>query len=280
MGNVAYAVEEDIIGKSIIVYGENLSDEEVTKVRDLLEIDESSEYSEYYVSGEDYANYIGGSSTANMISSAKIVPEEDGKGVVVHIVTPDDITQVTTDMYANALLTAGVENASIYVASPRPVTGHSALTGIYKAYDAEGAELDSERMEVASEELDIATDLAEKEGLSNEKVSELLAEIKKAISDQKPATKEEIEQIVKDQLEQLDIQLSEEDREILINLFEKMRNLNINFDKVKNQLEDITSKIKDKIDDIEIDEGFLEKIVNVIQEIVRTIGNFFKDLFK
>src|SRR5690625_7177294 len=93
-------------------------------------------------------------------------------------------------MYANALLTAGVDSATVEIASPVQVTGHSALTGIYKAYDEDGEELDKDRMELANEELNVATDLADKEGLSQEKVSELLTEIKKEIADQKPATKE------------------------------------------------------------------------------------------
>src|SRR5690625_4446572 len=175
-----------------------------------------------------------------MVSSAKIIGEKEGKGITIHIVTPENITEVTSEMYANALLTAGVENASVYVAAPRPVTGHSALTGIYKAYDAEGVQLDKDRMEVASEELDVATDLADKEGMSDEKVSELLAEIKKKLSEQKPATREDVEEIIKEQLDKLEIELSEADIQRLVELFEKMREIDIDFDKVKEQLEDLT----------------------------------------
>src|SRR5690606_19312640 len=99
------------------------------------------------------------------------------------------------------------------VASPIPVTGHSALSGIYKAYDEEGETLDKERMELANEELGVATDLAEKEGMTQEKVSELLTEIKKAIAEQNPATKEDIEKIIQEQLSKLEISLNEADRQ-------------------------------------------------------------------
>lgn len=273
------AVEEELVGIPIVVYGANLSDQEIEEVRELLEIDDPEEAREYYVSGEDYYNYIGGSKTSNMFSSAKILGEEDGKGITIHIVTPENITKVTSEMYANALLTAGVENASVYVASPRQVTGHSALTGIYKAYDAEGVQLDQDRMEVASEELDMATDLAEREGLTEEKVSELLAEIKKAISEQKPATKEDIERIIKEQLEDLDIRLSEEDMQRLIDLFEKMRSLNIDFDKVKKQLEDLTATLSEKMDELGLDEGFFEKVGVFLQDLFKAIGKFFRSLF-
>src|SRR5699024_1896687 len=98
----------------------------------------------------------------------------------------ENITQVTSDMYKNALLTAGVEDAVVDVASPVQVSGHSELTGIYKAYDAGGAELDEDRMEVASEELDLTTELTKKEGMSEEKVTDLMTENKKELAENDP----------------------------------------------------------------------------------------------
>src|SRR5699024_2620213 len=118
-----------------------------------------------------------------------------------------------------------------------------------------------------NEELDVATDLAEKEGLDSEKVSELLSEIKQEIADQDPATKEDVERIVQEQLDKLDISLSDADREMLIKLFDKMRDLDIDFDKVKNQLEDIASSLKDKADELGLDEGFWDRVVNFFKKI-------------
>lgn len=263
------------LGVPIIVYGDTLTEDQRAEVRRLLDVEQLTDYKEYDITGADIAKYIDGDPNSRMFSSAKIIRKDKGHGIVVNIVTADNITQVTSDMYANAMLTAGVEDAIVEVASPVKVTGHSALTGIYKAYDAEGEMLDKGRMEVATEELDVATELAEKEGMSQEKVSELLAEIKKEIADKNPATKEEIEQIIKEQLDKLEISLSEEDRQLLINLFEKMRNLNIDFDKVKSQLDDLTSKIKDKLGDIQIDEGFWEKVKNFFKDLFNKIASLF-----
>src|SRR5690606_22970848 len=105
--------------------------------------------------------------------------------------------------------------------------------GIYKAYESKGEVLDKDRMEVANEELELATELADKEGLSDEKVTELLTEIKKMIAEQNPATREEVEQIVQEQLNKMSIELSEQDRQLLIDLFDKMRSLDIDFGQVK-----------------------------------------------
>src|SRR5699024_7593444 len=238
----AHATNDSInekLGVPIVVYGDTLSDAQKQEVTELLEVTDPESVENYTVTGEDIENYIDGNPNSRMFSSAKIKQEEEGTGLTINIVTPDNITEVTNEMYANALLTAGVENATVDVASPVKVTGHSALTGIYKAYDVEGEALDKERMELANEELDVATDLADEYGISQEEVSELLAEIKKAISEQNPASKEDVERIITEKLDKLDISLSEEDRQMLIDLFEKMRDLDIDFDQVKHQLEDI-----------------------------------------
>src|SRR5690625_1361478 len=201
-------------GEPIVVYGANLTADQKEQVKRLLEVEDTDKEEE--VSGADIAHYIGGDPNSNMFSSVKIIPQDDGYGIVVDIVSADNITQVTSEMYSNAMLTAGVENALVIVAAPMPVTGGSALSGIYKAYDEGGAELDKDRMEVANEELDLTTELSKKEGLDTETISELITEIKKAIADQDPATKEDVEQIIQDQLENLEINLSEEDRQMLI----------------------------------------------------------------
>lgn len=264
----------EMLEDPIVVYGGNLSDSQKEEVKRLLEVN-SDEMTEMEVTGEDIAYYIDGDPNSNMYSSVKIMQKDEGHGIVVNIITADNITKVTSEMYSNALLTAGVENALVEVASPIPVTGHSALTGIYKAYDEGGAELNEDRMEVANEELSLSTELADK-GISEEKVAELMTEIKKAIAEQNPATKEDIEQIVSEQLDKLEISLSEEDRQLLIDLFEKMRNLDIDFDKVRSQLEDLTNTIRDRLGELDIDEGFWDKVMNFLKNLFDSIASFFQ----
>lgn len=274
MAQTAHAVTN-----TVIVYGEQLTDQQRTQVQELLEVSESAAVEEHEVTGEDYANYINGSPDANMYSSAKITLGEEGAGLTVNIVTPDNITEVTKEMYANALLTAGVENAAVDVASPAAVTGHSALTGIYKAYDVEGEQLDKERMELANDELNVATNLAENEGISQEQVSTLLTEIKQMIAEQNPATKEEVEQIVQEQLQNLEISLSEADRQMLVDLFDRMRDLNIDFNQVQNQLEDIASSVQETAEELGLDRNFWEQVANFFSGVFASLSNFFGGLF-
>ncbi|WP_284140222.1 MULTISPECIES: DUF1002 domain-containing protein [unclassified Virgibacillus] len=277
-GDSSKSVNEKL-GVPIVVLGEKLTEKQKEETRKLLKVSNDDTVDEYIVTGEDGAAYIGGNPNSNMYSSAKITVEESGKGLQIDIVTQENITEVTNEMYANALLTAGVENATVLVASPVKVSGHSALTGIYKAFDVKGVALDKERMELANEELGIASELAKKEGLSQEKVSELLTEIKTAIAEQNPATKEDVEKIVKEQLDKLEISLNEKDRQLLIDLFEKMRDLNINFDNVKEQLNDIASKVQDKLGELVNDEGFWQNVGNFFNQIFEALSNFIKGLF-
>lgn len=270
----AEGVIDEKLGVPIVVLGANLSDAEKESVRKSLGVDKEAEVEEIYVDGNDLVKYIpDGDSGARMFSSAKIKRQDAGTGLIIKIVTEDNITQVTADMYGTAMLTAGVEDAIVEVASPRKVTGHSALTGIYKAYEVSGETLDTERTDVANDELNLATKFAEDAGIDQEKVSELLTEIKKEISDRKPATREDVEEIVSEQLSKLNIELSEADRQLLIDLMDKIRGLNIDFGKLSDQLSDFSNKLKDRFD--EIDPGFWEKVKEFFSDLMNSIKSWF-----
>lgn len=261
-------------GVPIVVYGGNLSEDEKTSVAESLSVEEEAEVEEIEVTGEDLVTYIkDGDARARMFSSAKITRKDEGEGLVIQIVTPDNITQVTTEMYANAMLTAGIENATVEVAAPKPVTGHSALVGIYKAYEVNGEQLDPERTDVANDELEVATELAE--DVDEAKVSELLTEIKKQIAEQNPASREDVEQIVEEQLSKLQIELSPEDRQLLIDLMDRIRQLDIDFSQWSTQLEDLSKTIEDKIGTIVNDEGFWNSVKEFFRNLANTVRSWF-----
>jgi uncharacterized protein YpuA (DUF1002 family) len=275
----ALASDEGInekFGVPIVVYGADLTESEKESVKDSLEVTNESEVEEISVTGEDLVSYIkDGDASARMFSSAKITRQDAGKGLVIDIVTEDNITQVTAEMYENAMLTAGIEDATVEVAAPKKVTGHSALVGIYKAYEVSGETLDKERTDVANEELSVATTLANKSGIDEAKVSELLTEIKKDIAEKNPATKEEVEKIVQDQLTNLKIELSPEDRQLLIDLMDRIRQLDIDFSKWSDQLNDLSKTIEDKIGNIVDNEGFWQSVKNFFNNLIDSIRSLF-----
>lgn len=265
------------LGVPIVVYGSNLSNDEKEIVKTALRVEREAEVDEITISGQDLAKYIKDSNASSrMYSSAKITRQDEGKGLIISIVTPDNITQVTSEMYANAMLTAGIEDAIVEIAAPKPVTGHSALVGIYKAYEVKtGETLDIERTDVANDELSVATSLAETAGISDEKVSELLMQIKKAIAENKPATKEEVQNIVEEQLAKLQISLSDTDRQLLVDLMNRISNLNIDFSELSNQLSNLSSKFEEKFGAILEDEGFWQSVKNFFSKLIDTISSWF-----
>ncbi|MEK3763851.1 MULTISPECIES: DUF1002 domain-containing protein [unclassified Solibacillus] len=266
------------LGVPIVVYGSNLSDSEKEIVKTALRVSQETEVDEITISGQDLAKYIKDSNpSSRMFSSAKITRQDAGKGLTISIVTPTNITQVTSEMYANAMLTAGIEDAIVEIAAPKPVTGHSALVGIYKAYEVKtGETLDIERTDVANDELSVATSIAESAGVTDEQVAELLTQIKKAIAENKPANKEEVQQIVEEQLAKLQINLSEKDRQLLVDLMDRISNLNIDFSKLSSQLSDLTAKFDETFGGILEDEGFWQGVKNFFTNLIDTISTWFK----
>ena len=267
------AIDEKL-GVPIVVLGANLTDAEKESVKKSLKVEDNAEVDMISVDGSDLVKYIkDGNSQARMFSSAKITRQDAGKGLVIKIVTPDNITQVTNEMYATAMLTAGIEDAIVEVAAPKPVTGHSALVGIYKAYEVSGETLDTERTDVANDELNLATKFAKDSGIDQDKVAELLTEIKKAIADNNPVTREEVEKIVNEQLSKLNIELTEADRQLLIDLMDRIRNLDIDFGKLSEQLSDMATTIKEKFG--EIDPGFWDKVKQFFADLFESIKSWF-----
>src|SRR5699024_1225608 len=119
-----YAADEgynELLGDPIAVYGAKLSDSELEEVKRLLEVDPDA-IQEFEVDGQDAAKYINGNPNSNMYSSVKITQKDKGNGIVINIVTPDNITQVTSNIYKNELMTVAAEDDEFDVAAPVTVS--------------------------------------------------------------------------------------------------------------------------------------------------------------
>lgn len=275
-GSPTEEVVNEKFGAPIVVYGGNLTEDQKNSVKESLKITESSDVQEIEVTGQDLVTYLkDGDASARMFSSAKITRKDAGKGLVINIVTPNNITEVTSEMYANAMLTAGIQDAVVEIAAPKPVTGHSALVGIYKAYEVTGGKLDTERTDVANDELSVATILSKEAGIDEAKVSELLTEIKKQIAEQNPVTREEVEKIVSEQLAKLQIELSEKDRQLLIDIMDRIRQLDIDFSKWSDQLNDLSKTIEEKVGNLVDNEGFWQSVKNFFNNLIDSIRSVF-----
>ena len=175
------AVQAD--SASITCYGEDLTSEQYTLVLDLLEADPATD-TLIPVTHEDEVSLLGDIVPAEKIgsrslSSARVTLAQEGAGIAV---TVYNIDWVTPQMYASALSTAGVQDATIVVAAPVSVSGTAALAGILKAYEsAAGTELSAAAKAAAGSEMVLTGDLADIIG--SDQAVELIAMVKQAIAD-------------------------------------------------------------------------------------------------
>ena len=105
---------------------------------------------------------IPGFSLVTAYSSTALTCLELGEGLDV---TTINITQITPAMYAMALVTAGIGDATLIVAAPAsaPAQGMTALTGIFKAWDTlscDSAQTTPKRQEFALRELALTVEIS------------------------------------------------------------------------------------------------------------------------
>lgn len=120
-----------------------------------------------------------------------------------------NLTYVTASSLYNALQTAGIENCNLIVTAPFEVSGTGALTGVFKAFETSGKELDSDKQEVAAEELIIDAQLEDTYGKES---SSMVTDIKnEVVNSDENLTNEEIEVVITDKANEYQITLSSED---------------------------------------------------------------------
>ncbi len=276
-------------GKPTYAYGNSLNESEISETAKLLGIENMENVNAVPVTGEDLVNYLGDGMASNdsMISSVLVTRRDKGQGVEVEIKTPQNITQISPNQYANAAITAGVTDATILVAATRPVTGESALTGVFKAFDANGEVLDQDRMVVAQEEIETTNDIIqendEKQGFDPEQLNAAIAEIKQQLIEIREkqgelATREDIERIINDAFEKYQIKdyVTREQFDRLLALFEKYQNTSaIDSQEIKEQLGNLSKNFDAVVQDLK-DSGVLDQILAVLREILQAIQNLFK----
>ena len=287
-----YAIDTTAInekwGKPTVVYGGGLNDQQIKETSKLLGIKDENTVTTTKATGEDLVKYLGAgeANTSVMISSVMVQKRNKGEGVKVHIATPKNITLVTSEQYANAAITAGVADAEIEVAAVSKVTGESALTGVYKAFEANGVVLDEKRTAVAQKELELTNQIVQEQskekGFDAAKLDQAMIDIKKALAEIKEkqgqvATKEDVERIVNEALKKygLDKVISQTQVNNIIQFALSYQQTSaIDSKQVLEQLNSLSNTVKGKIGQL-VDqanrEGWLDKIVIFFKEIFNAI---------
>ncbi len=273
------------------VLGYSLSDSQKQETLNLLNYQEGKDTNLKTLDTSHYAKImdVADDSSLRLYSSVKIEKLGASKTLTVSILTPENITKVTEDMYRNAAVTLGIQHATIEVASPIPVTGESALAGIYYSLEENGANVSDESKALAQEELNALSDInAEnqgKEGYDADKLNVALTDIKSAIAEaNKNLSKEDIQKIVEDTLDHYNLRssMSENQVTLIVNFAVNLSNSGVisNSDFV-NTLGDLKDSIVSKADgsfkgiDLNFDANkAMEQGKGIWQQIV----DFFKNL--
>ncbi|MEY8463025.1 DUF1002 domain-containing protein [Streptococcus merionis] len=204
------------VKETLIAVGSNLSEEDVQATKRLLGGEGVADSSILKMDGDLVNHYLPEVATnAEIYSSVLIQPMEKGYGVRVEIVTPEQITKVSSATYQNAAITSGAKDVLIRIASVREVTGEGALAGIYALLEKSGVSLDQKAVEASQKEIDIITDLKEKNQISdadmNRLIGELKQEITKRLQKKKELDKEQLKKLVEKYCKRYTITLTEED---------------------------------------------------------------------
>ncbi len=234
--------------KPYLSLGADLSSSQLTTVLGLLGIDEDKldEYNVSYVTNAEEHEYLDSylsSSTigSHALSSVVVIAADEGDGVTV---TTKNITYCTAEMYENAMVTAGISDASAIVAGPMNISGTAALIGVIKAYSAmQGEEVDEENVDAAVNEIVVTSEIAE----DNDDAEALVAYLKEQVA-QEDMSESEINDAIDVAEEKFDISLTDEQQAALVELLAKISDLDLDIDSLKSQAQEIYDKLGIDID--------------------------------
>ena len=277
-GVTANAASDD---KPILALGADLSTDQRAAVLGLLGVDESdlANYDVISITNAEEHQYLDAYLSSSVIgthalSSVLIRPAEEGAGLNV---TTYNISYCTIDMYTNALLTAGLQDANVFVAAPSNISGTSALIGAVKGYaDMTGTKVDEQALETAVNELVVTGDLGDQLG-DSETASDMVAYIKQQILENNVKDDADIEKIIRDAMDKFNIKLTDDQVQQLIGLMNKISKLDIDVDALSKQATEIYNKLKgmgldlDKIDTKQVGNfitRFFDKIMSLVNQFI------------
>ena len=277
----------------ILSFGSSLNQREEAALRDYFGV--SDEMEAIYVDNETAIKQLGLAPDAlddykgGWYSSAYVKLTDQG-GINV---SSKNVSLVTNEMFANALITSGILNCEVIVSAPFMVTGESALAGILAgAEEIMGESLSEENKIVAKEEIDTTLEIADEilnnpdneinsSSDSSTVASGIINDIKQQVIKDSPNSTQ-IEQIIVNVTNNYGVDLSEESTERIANIMEDVNKLDIDYKDIKETMKNIGDSISESLKEAGVklkESGVLEKIGNWFVDLVRGIGEWIKGLF-
>ena len=268
--------------KPYLALGADLSDDQKNTVLSLMGIDPANlaNYNVSYVTNAQEHQYLDSYVDSSKIgskswSSVVIVKRKKGNGLNI---STNNITYCTVGMYKNALTTAGITDADIIVAGPKPISGTAALVGIFEAYEAmTGEEVQDSVVDAALNELVVTGELeASIQGLTDQEVEEFIAYIKSLIAEKGLTDEKSINEAIDEACDKYGVTLSDDERQKIVDLLLKITSLGIDL----SGLVDYAASLYNSFKNGGSSSGIIASIGNFFGNIFSAIGEFFKNLFK
>lgn len=269
----------DIVSeKPYISLGGDLNSTERETVLQLLGISEKelSNYTVATITNSMEHEYLDSYLDSSLIgsralSSVLVRGEKEGYGIKV---TTKNISYCTVGMYQNALATAGIKNADIIVAGPFNISGTAGLVGAIKAYEnMTGNQVEDKNVEAATNELVVTSDIAENIG-DAEKAEELVGFIKNEVASN-DYTEEEMSALVDEAASEMQVSLSDEDKQNILDLMDKVKGLDIDVDQLQEQVKGLYSKLQNMNLNIDLSSPETQ---NFLSNLWSKIVKLFNDL--
>lgn len=268
--------------KPYLALGADLSDDQKNIVLSLMGIDPANlaNYNVTYVTNAQEHQYLDSYVDSSKIgskswSSVVIVKRKKGNGLNI---STNNITYCTVGMYKNALTTAGITDADIIVAGPKPISGTAALVGIFEAYEAmTGEAVQDNVVDAALNELVVTGELeASIQGLTDQEVEEFIAYIKSLIAEKGLTDEKSINEAIDEACDKYGVTLSDDERQKIVDLLLKITSLGIDL----SGLVDYAASLYNSFKNGGSSSGIIASIGNFFGNIFSAIGEFFKNLFK
>ncbi|PRR80986.1 DUF1002 domain-containing protein [Clostridium vincentii] len=258
----------------VVTLGANLSESEKNEMLLYFQVTKNDANVLEITSKEEY-EALGNVATASQlgnkaISCSYIEPTSNG-GLNI---TTNNLTWVTEGMIKNALITAGVENATVVASAPFKVSGTAALTGILKGFEnsSGGEKIDENKKTAANEEIVVTGDLGDEIGQAD--ATNLINEIKKNIIKDSPSSDKELTTIVNESIDKYDYDLSTEDIANIKSVMSKINDLDLDYSSLKDDLNNVSNELKDKISSEDVS-GFFSKLGRFFSGIFDSLSSFF-----
>lgn len=244
-------------GDSYLALGASLDDSEKATVLNLLGVADTNDYNIIYVTNEEEHKYLDGSVDSNQIGSRALssilITETGGSDITVET---HNIGFCTSEMYKNALATAGVTGAEVKVAGPFEISGTAALVGIIKAYEEmTGEDVSDEVIEGSVDELNTTGELGEEIG-DKDTAAEIMSEVKEEMAENPNMSAEEIKEAISDAAEEHGVSVSDETLDNAKDTLENLQGLDVfeNFN----------------LDNVDLDEakGFFTRIIEWFKGLI------------